>query len=117
MPYGEEGRYPHVGRYFVGGDMGGTKYSVENSNRLDYTVGASPGQFYQISGDIKHIAHGKTMGLLIEVPINKDQEDFPSPNKYNPQLPASARNIINYRSNRSEIREIALDDNPSPNKY
>lgn len=97
--------------------MSGTKYSVGNSNRMDYTVGASSGQFYQISGDIKHIAHGKTMGLLIDVPINKDQEDFPSPNKYNPQLPTSARNIINYRSNRSEIRELALDDNPSPNKY
>lgn len=53
--------------------MSGSKFSICDGNRLDYTVGASPGQFYQISGDIKHMAHGKTMGLLIEVPRNKDQ--------------------------------------------
>lgn len=57
------------------------------------------------------------MGLLIQVPKNKDQEDFPSPNKYNPQLPHTTRNIINYRGNRSQIRDLALDINPSPDKY
>jgi len=35
MPYGEEGRYPYVGKYNVGGDMGGSKYSVGLCNRPD----------------------------------------------------------------------------------
>jgi len=38
---------------------------------------------------------------MIEIPRNKDLEDFPSPDKYNPNLPKSERNIINYRSKRS----------------
>ena len=41
------------------------------------------------------------MGLFIEVPRNKDQEEYPPPDKYNPQLPKTARNIIDYRSKRS----------------
>ena len=32
-PYGEEGRYPYVGKYNVGGDMGGAKYTVGDSKR------------------------------------------------------------------------------------
>lgn len=88
--------------------MAGSKFSVGSSLRPDYTVGASPGQFYQIAGDIKLSGKGKTMGLLIEVPKNKDQEDFPSPDKYNPHLPNTARNIINFRGQRSEIRDLAV---------
>ncbi len=57
------------------------------------------------------------MGLLLEVPRNKDQEDFPSPDHYNPTLPKSERNIINYRSKRQEIKNQAVEKNPSPNKY
>lgn len=41
------------------------------------------------------------MGLLIEVPKNKDLEEFPSPDKYNPLLPKSGRNIINLKGDRS----------------
>jgi len=44
------------------------------------------------------VGKGKTMGLLIEVPKNKDDAEFPSPIKYNPMLPNTTRNIINYRS-------------------
>lgn len=62
-------------------------------------------------------AQGKTMGLLIEVPRNKDLEDFPSPDKYNPNLPKTDRNIINYRSKRSQIKNEAVQNNPSPEKY
>lgn len=88
--------------------MGGSKYTVGESKRPEPLIGASPGQFYQIGGDIKLATKGKTIGLLIEVPKNKDQQDFPSPDKYNPHLPNSARNIINYRSQRSEIRDLAV---------
>ena len=42
--------------------------------------------------------------MLIEVPANKDLEEFPPPNSYNPLLPRTDRNIINYRSKRQEIK-------------
>jgi len=44
---------------------------------------------------------GKTMGLRIPVPIIKDFEDFPSPDKYNPKLPITARSFIDYKGKRS----------------
>lgn len=52
--------------------MGGSKYTVGNGDRPDYTVGASPGKFYNISGDLRS-KKGKTIGMMIEVPKNKDQ--------------------------------------------
>jgi hypothetical protein len=97
--------------------MGGTRQSIGNGNRPDEVIGASPGQFYQIAGEIKLTGQGRTIGLPIEIPKNKEQVDFPSPDKYNPHLASTARNIINYRGHRSEIRELALDKNPSPDMY
>jgi len=70
-PYGEEGRYPYVGKYNVGRDMQGSKYSIGRSNRPDYTVGAGADHIYNISNNM--VGHGKTIGLFIEVPRNKDQ--------------------------------------------
>jgi hypothetical protein len=64
-----------------------------------------------------HTGKGKTMGLLIEVPRNKDDADFPSPIKYNPTLPTTTKNIINYRSSRVEINDQSLVINPSPSNY
>lgn len=81
--------------------MGGTKYSVGSSRRPNCIIGESPGKFYEVGGEIKQFTKGKTMGLLIEVPVSKDKTDFPSADKYNPQLPNTARNIITYRGKRS----------------
>lgn len=39
-PFGEEGSYPYVGKYNVGSDMGGSKYSIGLSYRPDVKVGA-----------------------------------------------------------------------------
>lgn len=88
--------------------MGGTKYSVGSSKRPNEIIGASPGKFYEVSGEIKQHTKGKTMGMMIEVPISKDKADFPSPDKYNAQLPNTARNIITYRGKRSEIKNTAV---------
>lgn len=49
----------------MGGDLAGSKFSIGQSHRPEYVVGASPGQYYQISGDIKLNGRGKTMGLMI----------------------------------------------------
>ena len=103
-PYGQEGKYPYVGKYNVGGDMAGSKYSIGRTSRPNYVVGAGADGDYNISGNITKTGQGKTMGLLIEVPRNKDQEEFPPSNTYNPLHPRTDRNIINYRSQRSEIK-------------
>lgn len=94
--------------------MGGTKYSFGKGNRPYQVVGASPGKFYEVKNEFKQ---GKTIGLLIEVPKNKDHQEFPSPDKYNPLLPKTGRNIINFKGDRSEIRDIAVENNPSPDRY
>lgn len=54
----------------------------------------------------------------INSPKNKGRIDnFPAPNAYNSYLPDETRNIINYRSQRSEIRNIESSKYPSPQKY
>ena len=97
--------------------MGGTKYSVGRAYRPEVRVGAGTDEIYNIGGNLLTSGKGKTMGLDIPVPKNKDQEDFPSPDHYNPQLPKTDRNIINYRSKRHELKNPGVDINPSPQKY
>ena len=104
MPYGQEGKYPYVGKYNVGRGMGGTRYSIGSSSRPEVRVSAAAEAEYNVGGDIVKTGQGRTMGLLIEVPRNKDQEEFPPPDHYNAQLPRTDRNIITYRSKRSEIK-------------
>ena len=79
--------------------MQGSRHSIGKSERPDYSVGEGADHIYNIQSNIA--GHGKTMGLRIEVPRNKDQDEFPSPDKYNPHLPKTERNVINYRSKRS----------------
>ncbi len=52
--------------------MGGTKYSIGNNQRPDYRVGAGADQIYNVGGNIYKAGQGKTMGLFIQVPKNKD---------------------------------------------
>jgi len=106
-----------VGKYRVDGEIGGSKYSFGKGNRPDRAIGASPGKFYNYEDNIKNSNRSKTIGLYISVPKNKDREEFPSPNKYNSQLPETTTNIINFRAERSEIGNTALVNYPSPDKY
>ena len=110
-------RNPYVGKYNVGGDMGGSKYSIGKTSRPHYVVGAGADGDYNISGTILKTGQGKTMGLLIPVPPNKDMQEFPPPNHYNPIHPRTDRNIINYRSQRAEIKNQAVEKYPSPDRY
>ena len=52
--------------------MGGSKYSIGKTSRPHYVVGAGADGDYNISGTILKTGQGKTMGLLIPVPPNKD---------------------------------------------
>lgn len=88
--------------------MGGSKYSIGKTSRPNYVVGAGADGDYNLAGTMLKTGQGKTMGLLIEVPRNKDKEEFPPPDHYNPVLPRTDRNIINYRSQRSEIKNEAV---------
>lgn len=129
-PYGEEAKYPYVGKYNVGAELGGTKYSIGRTNRPDYRVGSGNDEIYNISGNLVNSNIGKTIGppkaSSIKDPLgkeqeeaarSKDQEDFPSPNHYNPNLPTTTRNIITFRSKRQELKNQGVEDNPSPQKY
>jgi hypothetical protein len=81
--------------------MGGSMYTIGDGKRPEYTVGASPGQFYQVAGDMVKLTTGKTLGMMIPLPRNKDELIFPSPDKYNSKLPNTTRNIITYNGIRS----------------
>ena len=52
--------------------MGGSKYSVGRTSRPEYTVGAGADGDYNLAGTMLKTGLGKTMGLLIPVPPNKD---------------------------------------------
>ena len=97
--------------------MGGSKYSVGVTKRPEFMVGQGSGKIYNVGGNILKNKGGKTMGLLIEVPKNKDQQYFPFADRYTYALPRTDRDIINYRSKRSEIKNEAVEKYPGSNLY
>lgn len=123
MPYGEEGThpYPGIGEYDVSkrDQFNSTGFSFGNSQKLPDNKfnGTTPVKYYDIRKDIKQPGKGFTMRPYYDGIKNKDAEEFPAPNHYNPKLLESNRKIINYTGPRSELYEKDLVKYPSPQKH
>lgn len=88
MPYGEEGKNPGIGEYYLHSKdpMNATAHVFGTGDRPNIVLGPdAPGIYYDISREIKNSKKGYTMRPYYEQVKNKDVERFPGPTKYNPK--------------------------------
>lgn len=99
--------------------MNATAHSFGKSEKLlnPKFEGTLPIKYYDIAKELKQPGKGYTMRPFYEGVKNKDSENFPAANHYNPKFLDSRKKIISFTGPRSELYNKELIKYPNPQKY